>query len=135
MLPSVLLRVDVHQTADGVAVCLTVLGATLAPDGAGPRAPGTEAASVQAAAPPAHPGGQPRRRPAPPAQADWAGAVLRALPTEGTRTRRDLVAALHGNPALITRALHALLEQGLVHQEGAGVRNDPYRYRRVVPEA
>ena len=130
-----LLRVDVHQTADGVAVCLTVLGATLSPDGTGPPASGAAAAAGTAAAPPARPGGQPRRctsRPAPP---DWEEAILSALPTEGTRTRRDLVAALHGNPALITRALHALIEQGQVRQEGAGVRNDPYRYRRVVPES
>ncbi len=35
MLPSVTLRVDLHQTAEGVEVRLTILGATL-PPGRGP---------------------------------------------------------------------------------------------------
>ncbi len=117
MLPSVTLRVDLHQTAEGVEVRLTFLGATLPPD---------------AAAPPRQPS---RRSTPPPAQHDWARAVLAALPTDGTRTRRDLTQALNSNASTIMQALHALLAHGQVLQEGAGVRNDPYRYRKVARES
>ena len=47
MPPSVQLRVDVQPTADGVAVHLTVIGATFAPDGPGPAAlPGSHASGL-----------------------------------------------------------------------------------------